>query len=116
MNIKEKSILLIIIYFPIAWLISIYTSLLIFYIENERLPIPSLDDPKNLKLSIFSTIVECGFFIAFLSVVMGAIYFSQNLKNEEFDKRKRIILITGILLFTIQWFIDPFNLIKWIGD
>ena len=101
---------------PLFWIGLNYLLMILFYLEHKRLPIPSLDDPKNESNTFLYLIISSGFFVALLSYFYSIIEIFRKIKNHEIKLGRKLILVMSILLFTIQLKYDPFNLIEWIGD
>ena len=107
-------------YHPFVWVVLFITFAIRATIKLGHLPVPSLDDPKDLGFEIHFVLVWLllvGFlyFVAIFWIVMTIIAKLKK-RTDFYLVRNTIIFSIGVIMMFCLLYIDPYHLVTWFAD
>ena len=93
-----------------------YLFAILAWIKLGNFPIPTQDDPKELKMNSLLLVIWYGMFFWAINAFTWVILLISSLFYKTKVKKEIFIFIIGLFLVYIQFHFDLFSLIEWIYD
>lgn len=103
-------------FLPLINLLLLYTFFLRATFKLGHLPIPSIDDPKDLNMDIHHISIYLVYLLNFLNIFFWFLLSGFFTKQPKKINKNAMIFFTGIIISLIQLFIDPFKIVYWFLD